>query len=277
MDWLTVDWIVTNWVPLTVALVLGWLLGWLLTGLPAGRRATEYEARATESEGRARKAERDLNDLRRESEPLRGRLANLQGELDQARARAADLEKERAALEEARDALRAELAAAALPEPDAGAESAADEEPGEALALAPGAESLEAEFTAVARASQGPSPHEVALSEAYNRLADLQRALEERDQILSSRAAEVEHVRGELQAAQASLRELETRHIRAREDVASELAVLASTMIKMKDDALVRADARIAALSAELEAARAVSEAAGSAPYPGARSMASAE
>ncbi len=292
MYWLNIDWIVGNWAPLVVALVLGYLLGWLLTGLPARRRATENDARVTELEGRHRKADRDLNELRRESEPLRSRLAALQTDLDEARTRTADLEKSRAALEEERDALRAAHAAdeaepeAEPAEDDAAAgDGPAAEERGQdadpnADPDAGAAPSIEAGFAALARAPeaiQGPSSQEVALREAYNRLAELQHALEERDQAVAYQHAELERVRAELLTAQASLRELEARHIRAREDVASELAVLASTMIKMKDDALARADARISTLNAELEAARAVEEAVGPGTRPGTRSMATAE
>jgi hypothetical protein len=67
----------------------------------------------------------------------------------------------------------------------------------------------------------------------------------------------MEAMQTELMSSNAARHELEGRLVRAREDVASELAVLASTMIKMKDDALARSDARVASLAAEVDALRA--------------------
>jgi hypothetical protein len=101
---------------------------------------------------------------------------------------------------------------------------------------------------------------DVALSEAYARLAVLQRDVTERDQALVERDSQLETTRVELLAAQAARQELESRLIRSREDVASELAVLASTMIKMKEDALARSEARAQALSLEIEALRSASQ-----------------
>jgi uncharacterized small protein (DUF1192 family) len=101
------------------------------------------------------------------------------------------------------------------------------------------------------------------LTEAYARVTTLQTELDRNDAVLRARQADTDALRAELAAANAARHELEMRLIRAREDVASELAVLASTMIKMKDDALARADARIAMLTAESEALRAQRSTAG--------------
>jgi len=101
---------------------------------------------------------------------------------------------------------------------------------------------------------------DIALTEAYARVTTLQAELDRNDALLRTRQVDLDALRAELAAANASRHELETRLIRSREDVASELAVLASTMIKMKDDALLRADARIAALSAEIENLRGTSQ-----------------
>jgi hypothetical protein len=115
-------------------------------------------------------------------------------------------------------------------------------------------------FAALARSPE-PTPSssntEIALNEAYARVVTLQRDLEERDRIMMLRQAEMEAMQTELMSSNAARHELEGRLVRAREDVASELAVLASTMIKMKDDALARSDARVASLAAEVDALRA--------------------
>lgn len=114
-------------------------------------------------------------------------------------------------------------------------------------------------FAAVAQSpdlSDMPTSKDIALTEAYARVTTLQTELERNDLLLRTRQADIETLRGELAAANAARHELENRLIRAREDVASELAVLASTMIKMKEEALQRADARIAALASEIEELR---------------------
>lgn len=275
--WLSLDWIIPNWMPLVVSLVLGFILGWLMTGISPARRAREYEARMTELESKYRKADRDLGELRRESEPLRSRALTLQTELDDARTRVRELEVKASALEEERMAPPAaveegeqvgeeaadsavEAALRALAAEAAGPEEAVPEE----TAIQPvepelGSEQIAAGFAAVARMPEAPavpSAKDIALDEAYARVAELQHELQERDRMLRARVAELDAARAELSAANAARHEIENRLIRAREDVASELAVLASTMIKMKDDAIARADARAAALSAELESAR---------------------
>ncbi len=127
-----------------------------------------------------------------------------------------------------------------------------------AVALAP--DQVAEGFAAVARtpeAIEADKAREIALTEAYSRAARLQVELDQRETVLASRHAELESIKAELLTSNAARHELDSRLVRAREDVASELAVLASTMIKMKDDALARAEARIAALNAELDSARA--------------------
>ena len=265
MYWLTLDWIVTNWMPLAAALALGFILGWLLTGLSPARRASELEARVLEVEGKHRKAERDAGDLRRQVDPLNARLATLQNDADEARAKADELAARLQALDEEKLALAEEPAAEF--EELAGGEGAAAEEDvadvqsdefaqrGTAL---DGVVDVAAAFSATAQSWQPPAydPREVALSEAYARAAALQQEVDEQNRLLSTRSAELDSRNAELVAANAVRKELETRLLRAREDVASELAMLASTMIKMKDDALARADSRILALSTELETLR---------------------
>jgi predicted RNase H-like nuclease (RuvC/YqgF family) len=126
------------------------------------------------------------------------------------------------------------------------------------VALAP--DQVAENFTAVARtpeALEADKAREIALSEAYSRATHLQDELAKREQMLSTLQAELESLKSELLTSNAARHELDNRLVRAREDVASELAVLASTMIKMKDDALARAEARIAALTATLNDLRA--------------------
>lgn len=95
---------------------------------------------------------------------------------------------------------------------------------------------------------------DVALNEAYGRVGLLQRDLDEREVGLLATQAELAATREELAAATVEKSELEDRLHRARGDVAGEMALVTSTMLKRKDDALRQANARISALSHELEA-----------------------
>ena len=303
MYWLNMNWIVENWVPLLVALVLGYLIGWLLTGMSPARRVRELEARNADLEGKQRKNDRELADARSDNTKTKGSLTTALADLEAERTKAKGLEAKVAALEEAAE----EPAAAAsddardLAAGDAGdtgdtldagdsddfesneevllaeavlqaLEKAVDGEMGgaegndaaaltrqpAAVALAP--DQIAESFSAVARtpaAIETDKAREIALTEAYSRAARLQEELEQRDKVLSMRQAELESVKAELLTSNAARHELDNRLVRAREDVASELAVLASTMIKMKDEALTRAEARIAALNLELDALRA--------------------
>lgn len=271
MYWLDLNWIIPNWMPLVAALLLGFILGWLLTGMSPARRARELEERVSEVETKHRKSERDAGDLRRQVEPLNARVASLQADADTAAKRVTELTAQATKLTEEKAALEASLAeqaAALAAESDRLVENTyatdleGDLEEGFAQRTAAvEVPDVAASFAGVAQTLAPPSydPREVALSEAYARAAALQRELDEQTKLLASRSAQLDERDAELVAANAVRKELETRLLRAREDVASELAMLASTMIKMKDDALARADSRIVALKSELETLRSTS------------------
>ncbi len=303
MYWLNMSWITENWVPLLVALVLGYLIGWLLTGMSPARRVRELDARARDLEAKQRKTDRELADARSDNTKAKASLTTALADLENARTRTRTLEEKVATLEEAAeesaasDAAVADLhravGAAAEEDADETAEmevlvaamraamdapvdegasedfAGADEDAyardnelavrtAAPVALAP--DQIAESFAAVARtpeAIEADNARQIALTEAYNRAAQLQAELQERDKVLGARQAELESVKAELLTANAARHELDNRLVRAREDVASELAVLASTMIKMKDDALARAEARMSALNNELNGLRA--------------------
>lgn len=258
MPWLSLEWMTLNWMPLAVAALLGLILGWLLIGTPASRRANDAAARAAELESRLRKADRDLADAKREAEAQKSRLLIAGDDLDKARAGARELESSLATLRDEKLALEA-AAHKAQADADAEADAALEAE----AAHSPSSGELAADFAGAARAFEPvnvPSPKDVALDEAFGRAATLQHELAERDAILAMRHAELETLKSEVLTSNAARRELEARLVRAREDVAAELAVLASTMIKMKDDALARAEARYSALQAETESLRSAAE-----------------
>jgi DNA repair exonuclease SbcCD ATPase subunit len=98
---------------------------------------------------------------------------------------------------------------------------------------------------------------DAALNEAYQRAVNLQRALEDREAALTSAQSELATLKVDVSALNSIKAELENRLQSARGDVASEMATLTSTMIKMKEEQLTTANARVAELMNELNAARA--------------------
>ena len=100
---------------------------------------------------------------------------------------------------------------------------------------------------------------ETALAVAFGRISELQRELQDVLGQLNAKQSELDSMRAELLGAGAMRADLESKLGRAREDVAAEMATLTSTMLKMKDDALREANARIYVLTTELDAQRTAS------------------
>jgi chromosome segregation ATPase len=98
---------------------------------------------------------------------------------------------------------------------------------------------------------------DAALNESYQRVVNLQRVLEDRDAALAAAQAELTAARTDLASLNSMKAELEDRLQKVRGDVAGEMAVLTSTMIKLKEEQLVTANARIAELMQELNAQKA--------------------
>lgn len=98
---------------------------------------------------------------------------------------------------------------------------------------------------------------DAALNESYQRVVNLQRVLEDRDAALAAAQAELNVARTDLASLNSMKAELEDRLQKVRGDVAGEMAVLTSTMIKLKEEQLVTANARIAELMQELNAQKA--------------------
>jgi chromosome segregation ATPase len=98
---------------------------------------------------------------------------------------------------------------------------------------------------------------DAALNESYQRVVNLQRVLEDRDATLAAAQAELSAVRTDVASLNSMKAELEDRLQKVRGDVAGEMAVLTSTMVKLKEEQLATANARIAELMHELNAQKA--------------------
>jgi chromosome segregation ATPase len=98
---------------------------------------------------------------------------------------------------------------------------------------------------------------EVALNEAYLRAVKLQRELMDHQSLLAATQSELAELRRDVASLGSLNSSLEGKLQNARGEVAGELALLTSTMLRMKEESLNQANHRIAALTAELDAMRA--------------------
>jgi len=285
MSWLNMQWITTYWLPLLISLILGFILGWLLTGLAPRRRNAEYEAQLADLESKSRRTERELTDARKQVEGLKSSMlttentlsntlsdvrqqlsgaqadvqrlsdekAQMENEIQSRNIESADLKMQLALLNDQFDKTRS----AGLSEGDLmrGELDALNVQLAQVTA---DRDHIAAEHAAVRSNSetalQALSSKDAALNEAYQRAVNLQRALEDRESVVATTSAELSSLRAEVAALTSIRNELEERLQKARGDVAGEMAVLTSTMIKMKEDQLITANARIAELMNELNA-----------------------
>jgi len=279
MDWLNMQWVSTYWMPLVIALVLGFILGWLLTGLSPRRKNGEYEAQLAELESKSRKTERDLVDTRKQLDSAKAAAASTESTLGDVRKQLtgaqADLQRlgdEKAAMEADVQSSNIELAdlkmqLALLQDQFDKTKSSGVAEidqlrsnlaavTSQLAELTMDRDSIAAELAAVRTNSDSAlhslSTKDAALNEAYQRAVNLQRALEDREASFTAAQAELSSLRTDVAALNSIKAELENRLQSARGDVAGEMAVLTSTMIKMKEDQVTTANARIAELMSEL-------------------------
>ena len=279
MDWMNMQWITTYWMPLLIALVIGFILGWLLTGISPRRKKAELEAQIADMQTKSRRTARDLADARKQVDSLKSDVANGQSAADDLRKQLAAAQEQVNALSEQKEGIDADLQSRNIELADtkmqlamlqdqvdrvqssagneiedlrARYEAAVAENTGmrNALDAAQGQLSkVEADASSIAETA---AAREIALNEAYQRAVNLQRVVEDRERTLVEAQAELDKTKAKASALAASKTELEDKLQRARGDVASEMAALTSTMIKMKDDALSSANVRIAELTKQL-------------------------
>ncbi len=279
MEWMNMQWITTFWMPLVIALVIGFILGWLLTGLSPRRKNAEYAAQIDDIQAKSRRTERDLVDARKQVDSLKSDIANGQTMADNLRRQLAAAQEQANTLSEQQDGIDADLQSRNIELADAKMQLAMLHDQVERLQstasneiedLRARYEAAVAENTSMRNAldtAQGQlskvqadanstaetaAAREIALNEAYQRAVNLQRVIEDRERLLVETQSELDKVKSHVSALAASKTELEDRLQRARGDVASEMAALTSTMIKMKDDALSSANVRIAELTKQL-------------------------
>jgi len=276
MDWMSVQWITTYWMPLLIAVVIGFILGWLLTGLSPRRKNAEYEAQLADLQSKSRRTERDLSDAKKQADTLKSDVSRAASTADDLRQQLSAVQEQLQVAAEQKESSEADLQTRNIELADAKMQLAMLQDQGDRAQSASAAEledlraryeaavhensqmrealdASQARVSAIAdeatTAVESARAREIALNEAYQRAVNLQRLVEDRERTLIDSQAELESAKTMVTALTASKTELEDKLQKARSDVAGEMAVLTSTMIKMKEHSLTAANMRVAELT----------------------------
>lgn len=281
MSFLNPQWLAANWLPLVISLIIGIILGWLFTGISPRRKNKEYEAQIADMEAKSRKTERDLSDAKKQADSLKSSAAATESSLAETRKQLATAQNDLQAAVDQRVAIEADVQTRNIEAADIKMQLALlqdqfDKSKSSAAAeidslrndlaaaqakvneLSKDVGASEADLQAVRSSSesalQSLASKDAALNEAYQRVINLQNALDSREGALNAAQAELQSLRTEVAALNLVKGELEARLQHARGDVAGEMAVLTSTMLKIKEDQLMTANARLAELNNEISA-----------------------
>jgi chromosome segregation protein len=266
-------WLTANWQYALVIAVIGLFLGWLITYVVMRRRRTEYEASISDLNTKVQSGEKALAEARQTADNMKaevnasqvrlntaqGQLAVVQGDLDALRSqkeavdaslmeRAGELDELKAAYDQLQlDANALQVQFDDLQESNA--------------ALKANLESTSIDLAAAKKelgvAGDALANKEVALNEAYLRAVKLQRELLDNQSVLAATQSELGTLRRDVVSLTSLNQDLEGRLQNSRGEVAGELALLTSTMLRMKEEQLSQANHRIAAMAAEIEAMKA--------------------
>ncbi|MCA9871123.1 MAG: hypothetical protein H6649_09600 [Caldilineae bacterium] len=266
-------WLALNWQPLLIGGILGLIIGWLVTYFPMRGRSQRAEAsiaslntkvaaaeKATkEAEAKAQDLESDLSVQKSRYNTAQSQIASLQGDLEAVTGQKDAIDA--SLLERSRELELVKADNAKMLEGQAALQASYDTLAAEDAATRVTLDGVVADL-AVAReqeaeALESLANKEVALNEAYLRAVRLQRELMEHQSLLADTQTELAEARRNVTALSGINSDLDNKLQNARGDVAGELALLTSTMLRMKEEALNQANHRIAALTAELEAMRA--------------------
>jgi chromosome segregation ATPase len=264
------QWLAAYWLPTLVLLAIGFILGWLIIGRPARKRADAAEYSAADLQGKLRDSSRDLTESQEREQRLQSNLdvarANVAQNTDQLKAAQQTVAERDSELAE----LKLQLTSLRMSVQQAQDSFTSVLEPLQAKTatmttenqdLKANLEGISADL-ASARAeieslSQTLSNKDTALTEAYARAVRLQRDLSEQHSQFSSAQSELATLKRNLTTLTVTNRDLENRLQDARGEVANELAVLTSTMLRSKDEQLARANATIEGLYAQMSELRA--------------------
>ncbi len=266
-------WLTTYWQPLLIGGVIGLILGWLLFYLPMRGRIRQSEAYAADLSSKLASSDRAVKEARQEAEEAQtdlaaqkmryntaqGQIAALQADLDATASQRAALDA--GLLERSQEIEQIQGLNEQLRGDYAGLFAQFEQAQLERDAFKANLETMAADLATVkqelASSSEAMTNKEVALNEAYLRAVKLQRELMDHQSLLAATQSELAELRRDVSSLSSVNTSLENKLQNARGEVAGELALMTTTMLRMKEEALTQANHRIAALTAELEAMRA--------------------
>lgn len=266
----TPEWLAANWWLLAlIALAVGFFLGWLIIGRPAGKRADASASNASVAEGKLKDAEKALSTSRQREQELQGNLNKAQTDLAQAStqinawaqavsARDDELAEQKLQLTTLRGSVQqAQEGFTNVLEPlQTRAQALATENQNLKANLEGISADLAASRANVESLNETIASKDTALTEAYARAVRLQRDVTDQQGQLASTHSELASLKRAVATLTNSNHELENRLQDARGEVANELAVLTSTMLRAKDEQLAKTTAINEGLYAQLSELR---------------------
>ena len=266
-------WLTTYWQPLLIGGVIGLILGWLFFSLPMRGRVQGHEAAAADASNKLASSEKAAKEARQRADDAQTELQAQQVRYNSAQGQIAALQADLEATRSQKDALDASFLERSgeleqqlgltdqLRNDYAGLfaqfEQAQQERDAYRATLETTTLELGTTRNDLASSADALANKEVALNEAYLRAVKLQRELMEHQSLLASTQTELSNLRRDVASLSSLNSDLEGKLQNARGEVAGELALLTSTMLRMKEESLNQANHRVAALTAELEAMRA--------------------
>ena len=266
-------WLAANWQYALAIAVIGLVLGWLITYSVMNGKNKKYEASISDLNTKMQKSEKELADTRLTANNMKADMSASEVRLNTAQGQIATLQGDFDALKSQKDAVDASLMDRAQELDDLKATYAQLQAESDALKAqfdqlqdedAAVKANLESSSLDLANAkkelvasAESLSNKEVALNEAYLRAVKLQRELMDHQSMLAATQTELGSLRRDVVTLTSINQDLEGRLQNSRGEVAGELALLTSTMLRMKEDQLNQATHRIDALSAELDAMKA--------------------
>jgi chromosome segregation ATPase len=249
-----------DWLPLIIAAVIGIIIGAIFTVIPYRRRGEEFQYRIRDLESKLKKTDTDLNDARNQGQALTANLRTTEANLTDTRGQVALLTDGKTALESSLAALTEEKNAltANLGEATARIAALSDEKAALEVALAgmtAQAASMREEYdTKITTLSADLEGRGAELATLKTNAEATAQTLATKEAELAEAHTSLDGIKHELDTLTNLKSDLESKLSRARADVAAELALLTSTMIKMKEQALGEANAKITTLTGELNA-----------------------
>ncbi len=266
-------WLSTYWQPLLIGGVVGLILGWLFFYLPLRGRIKQAEANTADLSSKLASSDKAVKEARKQAEDAQTDLAAQQMRYNTSQGQIAALQADLEATASQRSALDAGLLERSqeieqvqglneqLRVDYAGLFAQFEQTQQERDAFKTNLEAtgvdLAAAKQALSESADAMANKEVALNEAYLRAVKLQRELMDHQSMLAATQTELAELRRDVVSLSSVNSGLENKLQNARGEVAGELALMTTTMLRMKEEALTQANHRIAALTAELEAMKA--------------------